>query len=106
MSLPNPSFIEQLPKYVRSDVIHNGKAVGLNGYVSIMEGVLKDYPAGVNHISTLVVDDELQIVAARVGLRPDDAAAARGVPPLTEHVFYQFVDGKIKEVWSMVSSQY
>ena len=105
MSLPKPSFAEQLLRYVRPDVIHNGKAVGVDGYVSAIEGVLKDYPAGVDHIPTLVVDDEHQMVAARVVLLPDDATAARGVLPLMEHVFYQFVDGKIKEVWSMVSSQ-
>ena len=100
-SLPNESFAEQLPSYVRSDVIHNGKAVGLSGYVDIIKGVLQDYPAGADHIPMLLVDEQHQTIAARVVLRPDSTAATRGVRPMVEHVFYQYHDGKVKEVWSM-----
>ena len=104
-SLPSPSFAKDLPKYVRPDVIHNGKAIGLDGYVDAISQVLEDFPEGADQIPTVLVDEEHQMVGARVLLRPSKEAAARGVPPMMEHVFYQFLDGKIKQVWSMITPQ-
>lgn len=102
---PNNSELrfDGLDSFVNDDVIHNGTNLKTaKGYQAFLEGSVATYPGLHFEISMLVVDDDCQTVAAiiRITYFNKDADDSYGV--LTEHVFYQFKDAKIQEVWSIV----
>jgi predicted ester cyclase len=96
----------ELGQFVHDDAFHNGRRLGLSGYREMLERDFADIPDLHFAIQLLVSDPP--IIACRLGFdcRPKgkflglDVNGKRVV--FTENVFYQFSDGKIAQVWSVV----
>lgn len=95
-----------LGQFVHADVRHNGRPLGLTGYQAMLEDDFRALPDLHFEVDLLVV--EAPRVAARLRFNVTPADQFLGVPVagkrivFTENVFYEFVDGKIREVWSVV----
>jgi len=96
----------ELGQFVHDDAFHNGRRLGLSGYREMLERDFADIPDLHFAIQLLVSDPPT--IACRLGFdcRPKgkflglDVNGKRVV--FTENVFYQFSDGKIAQVWSVV----
>lgn len=95
-----------LGRFVAPQVRHNGKPLGLAGYQAMLEGNYRDIPDLRFHIEQLACDPPW--VASRLIFRCTPAGSFLGLAVngkhvvFSENVFYQFDDGKIVEVWSVV----
>ncbi|THK34572.1 ester cyclase [Ensifer sp. MPMI2T] len=95
-----------LMRFVHDDVHYNGERIGLSGYRQMLEG---DFDA----IPDLHFDIELLIaepprIASRLRFDCTPRGMLFGLPVngrkvrFTENVFYEFVDGRIHRVWSII----
>ncbi len=95
-----------LGRFVHADAHHNGRRLGVAGYRLMLERDVAQIPDLRFHIDLLVV--EPPFVASRLafdctpvgtflGLQVDGRRVA-----FTENVFYEFLQGKIRQVWSVV----
>jgi predicted ester cyclase len=95
-----------LGRFVHEDVQYNGKRIGLSGYREMLE---EDFRA----IPDLYFDIELLIyerprVASRLRFDCTPKGLLFGLPVngkkvrFAENVFYEFVDGQIANVWSII----
>jgi predicted ester cyclase len=96
----------QLGLYVAADVFHNGRPFGLTGYRAMLENDFRQIPDLRFNIELLVADAVL--VAARLvfdcspkGIFLGLAVNGRRVR-FAENVIYEFRDGKIVQVWSVI----
>jgi predicted ester cyclase len=95
-----------LGDYVGDDVQRNGEKLGLAGYRTRLEGDFAAIPDLVFKIDFIVA--EPPYVAARLVFDCTPKGELFGLPvngkrvSFTENVFYQFVDGKIEAVWSVI----
>jgi len=96
----------QLGRFVHDDVIHNGRRFGLSGYREMLE---KDFDA----IPDLRFSIQLLVshpphVASRLGFDCTPKGQFLGLDvngrriSFAENVIYEFRDGKIVEVWSVI----
>ncbi|KRP88219.1 ester cyclase [Bradyrhizobium pachyrhizi] len=96
----------QLGQFVDEDVCHNGRRFGLSGYRAMLEGDFRDIPDLRFNIVLLVSD--ASHVASRLAFdcSPKGAFLGLGVNgkrvSFAENVFYEFRDGKIVQVWSVI----
>jgi predicted ester cyclase len=96
----------RLGDYVDDEVIHNDRPFGLLGYRQMLEGNFADIPDLRFTIDFLVADPPH--VASRLNFDCTPKAEFLGLPvngrsvSFTENVFYQFANGKITRVWSIV----
>ncbi|MCP1851114.1 MULTISPECIES: ester cyclase [unclassified Bradyrhizobium] len=96
----------QLGQFVDEDVCHNGRRLGLSGYRAMLEGDFRDIPDLRFNIVLLVSD--ASHVASRLAFdcSPNGAFLGLGVNgkrvSFAENVFYEFRDGKIVQVWSVI----
>ncbi|MCP1832184.1 MULTISPECIES: ester cyclase [Bradyrhizobium] len=96
----------QLGQFVDEDVCHNGRRLGLSGYRAMLEGDFRDIPDLRFNIVLLVSD--ASNVASRLAFdcSPKGAFLGLGVNgkrvSFAENVFYEFRDGKIVQVWSVI----
>ncbi|WOH79131.1 ester cyclase [Bradyrhizobium sp. BEA-2-5] len=96
----------QLGQFVDEDVCHNGRRLGLSGYREMLEGDFRDIPDLRFNIVLLVSD--ASHVASRLAFdcSPNGAFLGLGVNgkrvSFAENVFYEFRDGKIRQVWSVI----
>ena len=95
-----------LGQHVHEKVEHNGRPFGLAGYRRMLEGNFADIPDLRFEIDFLVC--EAPRVAARllfdcmpVGKFMDLPVNGRRVT-FSENVFYEFADGRIQAVWSVI----
>ena len=95
----NSQFYQALHNYMTEDIVHNGKRIGLAGFIQLIKGDRAKHEWLHFNVSMLVVDDAKQTVACRLILKGQDPEAT-DLP--REHAFYQFRGGKITEVWSML----
>ena len=96
----------ELGKFVHDDVHYNGRRIGLSGYREMLEGDFEQIPDLHFNIQLLIADDN------QVGSRLDFACSPKGTflglpvngkkVSFSENVFYQFRDGKIENVWSVI----
>lgn len=96
----------QLHRYVHDEARHNGRRLGLAGYREMLESDYRDIPDLRFEIEWLV--SEPPRVAARLAFdcTPRELFLGLAVDgrrvSFTEHVFYEFRDGKVHEVWSIL----
>jgi predicted ester cyclase len=95
-----------LGRFVHEEVRHNGKQIGLPGYREMLEGDFRAIPDLYFDIRLLVSDPPR--LASRLQFDCTPKGTLFGLPvngrrvSFTENVFYEFRDGRIVEVWSII----
>lgn len=95
-----------LPRFVTTDVIRNGAPLGLTGYRALLEGDVRAIPDLAFEPSHLVCDPPL--IAARLVFDCTPVGMLMGLPVngrrvrFTENVLYEYRDGRIAQVWSVI----
>jgi predicted ester cyclase len=95
-----------LGRFVDDDVRHNGRALGPRGYRAMLEADTAQIPDLRFEIEMLVADPPR--IAARLRFNVTPKATFLGLPvngrrvTFCENVFYEFRNGRIREVWSIV----
>jgi predicted ester cyclase len=95
-----------LRKFVHEDVCYNGAYVGLSGYRQMLEGDFRAIPDLHFDIALLICEPprvacRLQFDCRPTGLLFGMAVNGRRVQ-FAENVFYEFLDGRIRHVWSII----
>lgn len=102
----NRRDLPALGQFVGEDAHHNGRPFGLPGYRSMLEGDYDSIPDLRFQIATLVCDPP--VIAARLQFHCTPKGTFLGLPvngrkvSFVENVFYEFRDGKIWQVWSVI----
>ncbi|MDX8512291.1 ester cyclase [Mesorhizobium captivum] len=97
---------DNLGRFVGEEVQYNGETIGLAGYHRMLEGDFQAIPDLRFNIELLV--SEPPRVAARLHFDCRPKGALFGLPvngkriSFAENVFYEFRDGRISEVWSVI----
>lgn len=102
----NDRDLERLADFVDEDVDYNGRRIGLAGYREMLEGNYRD-------IADLRFSVQMVVAgASSIGVRLnfDCATAGRFLGldidgrriAFSENVFYEYVYGKIRSVWSVI----
>jgi predicted ester cyclase len=92
--------------FVGEDVHHNGKRIGLLGYRAMLEGDFLAIPDLQFNIRLLI--SEPPRIASRLHFDCTPRGMLFGLPvngrrvQFTENVFYEFLDGRIESVWSII----
>ncbi|WP_297843505.1 ester cyclase [Pseudomonas sp.] len=95
-----------LGTFVHDDVHYNDQRIGLSGYREMLERDFHQIPDLRFNIQLLVAESDL--VASRLNFDCTPQGTFLGLPVngkkvrFTENVFYQFRDGKIEHVWSVI----
>lgn len=95
-----------LGQFVHEDVAHNARPFGLSGYRAMLAQDFREIPDLRFDIEILVCDPpniaaRLKFDCAPVGTFLGLAVNGKRVS-FCENVFYEFRDGKIRQVWSIV----
>ncbi len=97
-----------LGAFVDSDVVHNGRKLGLAGYRAMLERNVRDIP-DLRFVTDLLViqppqiGSRLKFDCRPIGLFFDLPVNGRQVI-FYENVFYRFDLGRIVQVWSVVDN--
>lgn len=95
-----------LGNFVHDDVHYNGDYIGLSGYRQMLEGDFRAIPD--LHFDIRLLMCEPPRVASRLHFDCTPIAMLFGLPvngrkiQFTENVFYEFLDGRIRHVWSII----
>ncbi|SMX33701.1 ester cyclase [Actibacterium lipolyticum] len=95
-----------LHRYVADDVQHNGKCIGLSGYKSMLVEDFKAIPDLSFNITRLVCEPPM--IASGLTFDCTPIGNLFGLPvngtrvQFEENVFYEFKNGKIQDVWSII----
>jgi len=95
-----------LGTFVHEDVHYNGKRIGLSGYREMLEADFRAIPDLYFDIQLLV--SEPPCVASRLRFDCTPKGSLFGLPvngrkvQFAENVFYEFLDGQIAKVWSVI----
>lgn len=95
-----------LRQFVGDDAVHNGRRLGLAGYVAMLERDFDDIPDLYFNVLMLVADPPY--VACRLGFDCTPKGKFLGLDvngrrlSFAENVIYEFRGGKIVEVWSVI----
>ena len=104
-SLNQPDF-PGLEQFVAQTVQHNGRSLGLSGYRKLLQDSLDAIPDLYYEIELLLADPPY--VASRLRFDCTPKGILFGLPVnsrrvvFTENVFYEFTDGRIVAVWSVI----
>jgi predicted ester cyclase len=96
----------RLGQFVHDEASRNGRPLGLSGYREMLERDFREIPDLQFTIQLLVADPPH--VASRLSFDCTPKGQFLGLPvngrrvSFTENVFYEFCDGKIVTVWSVV----
>ncbi|TAJ34179.1 ester cyclase [Bosea sp. (in: a-proteobacteria)] len=95
-----------LGEFVHDEVNHNTQPLGLAGYRTMLERDVREIPDLQFHIEMLIsapprIAARLKFDCTPVGTFLGLAVDGRRVS-FCEHVFYEFHDGKIRQVWSVI----
>jgi predicted ester cyclase len=96
----------KLGQFVDDDAIHNGRRIGLSGYVEMLEGDFDQIPDLYFNIRMLVSDPPY--IASRLDFDCTPKGAFLGLPvngkrvSFSENVIYEFRSEKIVQVWSVI----
>ena len=96
----------RLGLFVAHDVVHNGRALGLAGYREMLERDYREIPDLRFEVELVTCDPPN--VAARLAFDCTPTGEFQGLPvngkriTFPENVFYEFHDGKIAQVWSVI----
>ena len=97
---------DNLGQFLRDDVRYNDETVGLSGYRAMLEADFRAIPDLVFTIDLLV--SEPPHLAARLKFDCTPVGELFDLPvngqcvQFTENVFYEFADGRIQAVWSVI----
>lgn len=95
-----------LGRFVHAEVRYNGEPVGLSGYRAMLEGDFRAIPDLHFEIGLLIADPPR--IASRLLFDCTPTGLLFGLPVdgrrvrFAENVFYEFRDGRIAEVWSII----
>jgi predicted ester cyclase len=95
-----------LGQFVHHDVVHNGRRVGLSGYLEMLERDFDEIPDLHFNIRMLIADPPY--IASRLSFDCTPKGSFLGLQvggkrvSFTENVFYEFRNDKIREVWSVI----
>jgi predicted ester cyclase len=96
----------KLRQFVQDEVIHNGRRVGLSGYVEMLKKDFDDIPDLYFHIDMLISDPPHVASRLRFDCTPKGTFLGLHVSgkkvSFAENVFYEFQGEKIREVWSVI----
>ncbi|UOM34904.1 ester cyclase [Acuticoccus sp. I52.16.1] len=97
---------DHLGDFVGTDVAYNGATIGLAGYRAMLEGDVRAIPDLHFEIERLTADppwvaSRLQFDCTPVGTLFGLAVNGRRVR-FAENIFYEFADGRIRTVWSII----
>jgi steroid delta-isomerase-like uncharacterized protein len=96
----------ELGHFVASDVVHNQRPLGLDGYRAMLEANYRDIPDLHFHVDLLVADESHIAARLRFDCTPVHDFLGLHVEGrrvvFHEHAFYKLKDGKIAEVFSMI----
>ena len=95
-----------LGQFVHDDAVHNARPLGLAGYRVMLEQDFRDIPDLRFNIDLLIsepprIASRLKFDCTPIGTFLGLAVNGRRVS-FCENVFYEFDDGKIRQVWSIV----
>ncbi len=96
----------KLERFVHDDVSHNGQRIGLSGYREMLERDFDEIPDLYFNIQLLISDPPY--IASRLGFSCTPRGKFLGLPvngkkvSFAENVFYEFRNGKIWQVWSVI----
>ena len=96
----------ELKNFVHEDVSHNGRRIGISGYREMLEQDFQDIPD--LHFSILLLMSDPPYIASRLGFDCTPKGNFLGLDvngkrvSFTENVFYEFRQGKIVQVWSVI----
>lgn len=92
--------------FVHEDAVHNGRRLGVPGYRAMLEKDFDDIPDLYFDVRMLISDPPF--VASRIAFDCSPKGLFLDLPvngkrvSFAENVIYEFRDGKIVEVWSIV----
>ncbi|PRY07987.1 ester cyclase [Paraburkholderia sp. BL25I1N1] len=95
-----------LGQYVDDNAQYNGQRIGLSGYREMLERDFREIPDLYFNIQLLISDPPY--IASRLGFACTPKGTFLGLAvngkrvSFTENVFYQFRNGKIEQVWSVI----
>lgn len=95
-----------LGQFVHEEVVHNARPLGLAGYRAMLERDVREIPDLRFHLEMLISDPPR--IAARLKFDCTPAGTFLGLPvngkrvSFCENVLYEFRDGKIRQVWSVI----
>jgi predicted ester cyclase len=96
----------RLAEFVSDDAVHNGRRFGASGYRQMLEKDFDDIPDLYFDVRMVACDPPF--IASRISFDCRPKGKFLNLPvngkriTFTENVFYQFRNGKIAEVWSVV----
>ncbi|MEN3348158.1 MAG: hypothetical protein V7632_1793 [Bradyrhizobium sp.] len=96
----------QLGQFVGDDVSHNGRRIGLSGYREMLEQDFRDIPD--LHFTIELLVSYTNNVASRLAFNCTPMGRFLGLDidgrrvAFAENVFYEFREGKIVQVWSVI----
>lgn len=97
---------DALGQWVAEGVVHNGRRLGLGGYRAMLEQDVSQIPDLRFDVRQLVVDRHHVAARLEFGCTPKGAFMGLLVNgrriAFHEHVFYEFRDDRIREVWSVI----
>jgi predicted ester cyclase len=97
---------QRLGDFVRDDVCHNERRLGLSGYREMLERDFREIPDLHFNIELLICDSNH--VASRLSFACSPKGTFLGLDvngkrvAFTENVFYRFREGRIEAVWSVI----
>ncbi|MEO9339724.1 ester cyclase [Mesorhizobium sp. SB112] len=95
-----------LGKFVHEDAHYNSKRIGLSGYREMLEGDFRAIPDLYFDIDFLVIEPPRVASRLRFDCTPTGELFGLSVNgrkvQFTENVFYEFLDGRIVNVWSVI----
>jgi predicted ester cyclase len=97
---------QSLGRFVHEEVKHNDKQIGVPGYRRMLEKDFSEIPDLGFNVELLVVEPPCVASRLRFNCTPKGRFLGLGVHgtkvSFAENVFYEFVDGKIVRVWSVI----
>lgn len=102
----NQQAWSNLHKFVHSDVQHNKRPLGLDGYLDMLKSDFSAIPDLRYNIEMLIADTSS--LASRLHFDCTPKGSFLSLPingkriTFAENVFYRFQDNKIQEVWSVI----
>ncbi|NRF87500.1 ester cyclase [Burkholderia gladioli] len=96
----------RLGMFVGDEVIHNDQRIGSSGYREMLERDFREIPDLHFEIQLLVCEPPR--IASRLHFDCSPIGTFLGLPvngkrvAFTENVFYEFHDGRIRQVWSII----
>ena len=93
-------------QFVDDEAIHNGRQIGLSGYLEMLERDFSEIPD--LHFNVRMLISEPPYIASRIGFDCAPKGRFLGLDingrrvSFAENVIYEFRGGKIVEVWSVI----